>query len=594
MTITNDYKEKYLKYKQKYINLKNNLKGGTCNRCPILGFSQHYEECWHDSLSIIVMYSDGMCDIIQPIFENDIETIITQINKNIDENKIPDYYLPFNIDPSDKEFLKNEINQYVRQLYFRYHNESKEVALLDPLKENIKKYPFLRQPSLQCSLDSVKNIFNIANINNSNPKKYLETDHSGSLIHDLTTISVINYCFMNYNRSAIPKENKYIYQNCLYLYNPIIYEYNTREEFIEFFKKYIDNLDNIKKQLESNKINSIEISLSSDSSDMTHIQAFIKCKNEYYFYDNHGIDETTDTTINNRLVKFEWNSYIVSKIDKFIKEINKLVTTLPADKFNKNDINLYLNDITQEMSGFYYGHEDKQTYGKKYLRTFYIDQLNFNIIENEQNEIEYYKKFTSFIENYSLLSYTNNRCINFILSYINFDNNDIYNDRYFDKIITNKNYILLKEILYKYTNSINLILKYKDKLLNSYTFFYNDKNMYTEFLFLTKNIIDKDIGNNFININYYFKEIVSLYLNSQLSIYDLKIDKIDYVTLLEKYKIEEKIYKSLLYFIIGKDKNQKQINYDIVFQNAEKYSYEIFSNFLTLLLKQIINVYIKN
>jgi hypothetical protein len=156
----NDYKKKYLKYKQKYINLKSSLKGGACNRCPILGFSQHYEECWHDTLSTIMLFSDGICEIIQPIFENNIETIIIQINKNIDENKIPEYYLPFNIESSDKEFFKNEVNQYIRQLYFRYHNEYKDIALLETLQDDIKEYPFFRQPSLECSLESVKNIFN--------------------------------------------------------------------------------------------------------------------------------------------------------------------------------------------------------------------------------------------------------------------------------------------------------------------------------------------------------------------------------------------------------------------------------------------------
>ncbi len=53
------YKEKYVKYKQKYINLKNNLKGGACEKCPIWGFQQHIGECWHDSLSTIMLFSDG-------------------------------------------------------------------------------------------------------------------------------------------------------------------------------------------------------------------------------------------------------------------------------------------------------------------------------------------------------------------------------------------------------------------------------------------------------------------------------------------------------------------------------------------------------
>ena len=42
------YKNKYLKYKQKYFN------GGVCKNCAKVGFEQHRGECWHDAFSTIL------------------------------------------------------------------------------------------------------------------------------------------------------------------------------------------------------------------------------------------------------------------------------------------------------------------------------------------------------------------------------------------------------------------------------------------------------------------------------------------------------------------------------------------------------------
>ena len=455
------YRDKYLKYKQKYINLKNNLKGGACEKCPIWGFQQHIGECWHDSLSTIMLFSDGICDIIQSIFKNDIETIITQINKNIDENKIPDYYLPFNIEPSDKDFFKNEVNEYVRQLYFRYHNESKEVALLDTLKADIKKYPFFRQPSLDCSLDSIENIFNIVNINNNKPTKYLKDIHSGSTIHDLTVLSVINYCFMNYNRYANLNENKYITSFYLDLsYNRLLVA-NFNKKAKEILENYIKYIEYIISLLDTD-ILCIAISLINRTTREGHAQAFIKCNGKLYFYDNNGI-EKIDYKFNTTLVEFNWKEYLKTKFLIIIQRIKDELLTIELDKLDINTFYEKFLDITKVVSGFLIGHRDDVTFGYKMLENMYVDNLIFFKIENEQNditnkqnELEYYKKFDQYLYDGTFFTYNNNKIINHILSNINFNENCIY----FDKIINNNNYKLMYEMFLKYENSVNIIINY--------------------------------------------------------------------------------------------------------------------------------------
>lgn len=46
------YRKKYIKYKEKYLNLKNQY-GGKCSSCTQYGFTNHQGECWNDSLMMI-------------------------------------------------------------------------------------------------------------------------------------------------------------------------------------------------------------------------------------------------------------------------------------------------------------------------------------------------------------------------------------------------------------------------------------------------------------------------------------------------------------------------------------------------------------
>ena len=84
--------EKYLKYKNKYINLKNQIGGVVCLDD---GFVQHYSECWHDSLLTALLLSNEFGDKIQSIIlEKEIDEIISC-------NKPNNFLLPLNIDYDD-------------------------------------------------------------------------------------------------------------------------------------------------------------------------------------------------------------------------------------------------------------------------------------------------------------------------------------------------------------------------------------------------------------------------------------------------------------------------------------------------------------
>ena len=124
-TQQNYYREKYLKYKKKYLTLKMN--GGA--NCANFGFKQHTGECWHDSLSMIFCYCDGIGETIQEIFKSEESFNFFYNDINIDElNGIPIELIPPNYDldiKEEKEKLLNLVKYYFNYIYERYSNEQK-------------------------------------------------------------------------------------------------------------------------------------------------------------------------------------------------------------------------------------------------------------------------------------------------------------------------------------------------------------------------------------------------------------------------------------------------------------------------------------
>jgi hypothetical protein len=85
------YYEKYIKYKQKYFALKNQHGGA---QCLTFGFKQHLGECWHDSLSMLLLQSDKTSD--QFIEKCKYLNISGNLDKRHSELKI--LFSPDNID----------------------------------------------------------------------------------------------------------------------------------------------------------------------------------------------------------------------------------------------------------------------------------------------------------------------------------------------------------------------------------------------------------------------------------------------------------------------------------------------------------------
>ena len=111
------FKIKYLKYKQKYLNLKTNMLSGMLTggaKCPTTGFRQHNGECWHDTLSTLLLYTDGIAETVQEIFDDvnfDVDTFVGAIFY-----KSPLYMAPFNFEFEEEKLYLEYAKDYILNL----------------------------------------------------------------------------------------------------------------------------------------------------------------------------------------------------------------------------------------------------------------------------------------------------------------------------------------------------------------------------------------------------------------------------------------------------------------------------------------------
>ncbi len=322
---SDNYKLKYLKYKKKYLELK----GGA--NCPKMGFFQHLTECWHDALTMILLFSDGLSEHVQKIFD---ET--SEYKFNLDDcmqyaiAHTPKYIRPINISDADNEIFMTYAKDYIRSIFERYENEKLSIIPFDKIpppllpkpdftlpasvieankkltqeRKPIVKKSLYRRDSINQSLSCNYSIFKITKINNLIKMAYKHKVHGGIIYHTLTSISLYNYFLLNYfpeNLEFPDKTKKFIRllpTSLLEKFN--IQTLSIKPDLIDMlYDSIITSLDRLETDINNcigivldiipnfalDKIISHEpIQLS-----MAHAVAFMTCGGKEYFYDNNGV-----------------------------------------------------------------------------------------------------------------------------------------------------------------------------------------------------------------------------------------------------------------------------------------------------------------
>jgi hypothetical protein len=329
MSLVN-YKDKYLKYRTKYLELKNKKLIGGAN-CPKIGYFQHISECWHDALMIILLYSDGLSDHVQKIFD-ETDTYKFDIDECIEYaiTNSPQYLKPINISPADNIIFMEYAKEYIKSLFARYNNEKLSIIPYDKIPPPIAPKPKFtlspeiieanrkipdppikpsryRRDSINESLSCNFSIFQITNINNTKRISYKHKIHGGNTLHTFTTISLYNYFLINYFPKKLETPNT---EQIFTMFDSIILDQAfsigkiKMINNIESFNKILENIVYSLQEMSFRINNCIGILLSVShifkidklisgepiQANMGHAVAFIKCGGKEYFYDNNGVN----------------------------------------------------------------------------------------------------------------------------------------------------------------------------------------------------------------------------------------------------------------------------------------------------------------
>ena len=142
--MTDFYRKKYLKYKQKYLELRDMYGGGKCFE---YGLQQHKGECWHDSITMMLFQSDitNKNDELLNISDDQINRQYTKLlelfsPENIEKNA---YKLPTEI---YIYYLKNKTNPDINDNISKFLDISKKYMfgqvkrIKNRLKHDIPRY----------------------------------------------------------------------------------------------------------------------------------------------------------------------------------------------------------------------------------------------------------------------------------------------------------------------------------------------------------------------------------------------------------------------------------------------------------------------
>ena len=210
-------KNKYCALKRNIDSSKQTLKGGA--NCPMLGFYQHRGECWHDAMSMILLYSDELSEHFQTIFDNDFD--VTDCIEYA-KSDVPYFLMLINIEPKDYEMLYENARIYFSELYSRYMNEKLPIKkIFKKISDKSSITTLFRINSISETIGCTDTIYQITNTN-LNPKyirEWKQYEHGGTIAHDITIISLFNYFLLNYfpEKLKLEKQLKFINMNVIQL-----------------------------------------------------------------------------------------------------------------------------------------------------------------------------------------------------------------------------------------------------------------------------------------------------------------------------------------------------------------------------------------
>ena len=497
-----NYKEKYFKYKNKYLDLKQQY-GSACNNCPILGFHQYSKgqfvgTCSNDTFLTLLLYSDDLSENIQNIFnailrfynvpdpnsdlldfkqeeqdvqkkqeeqdvqkkqEQDVqleyfsnmsyEEFKQKYEKLITEDKQTKNILNVDLDIGQNKFFlplniddKNYDYFYNEGVQYIYNTFFRYYNDMKKLRNPIEKLK--RQISFQQNEACMNNLLNICNINST-----IRISTPSNIVSNYITSNIFNYFLMNCKK-------KFLNLKIINLDNTDI---NNIIELKQMLIK-CSNVGMILKSIDKEKKSG-------------HINGFIKCKNVEYFYDdnglNDGLNDGLDKNIRRTIIEFEWKKKLLSICDDIISNnITDNQSNIFTSELFSIDI-LKLKRYQKKINTFIFVYVDEFINGPNdniYLSNYVTNNIINNLyLMTDYNSDNIYQIYNL------LLEQTKNNTINLQKNYWIINREYLINSKNIKilKLLLDNNYITLKKFLITYLNTNFVTIDELDKFIKEYS-----------------------------------------------------------------------------------------------------------------------------
>jgi len=260
------YLDKYLKYKNKYLQLKKQIGSGiNCDDISKFGLNNRIGSCWNVTIQTVMFYGDPYRDEIQEKLEKfSSETIINNAIKNNNlELLLPSHLLDENnkiLDSSKKllvDFIEDFKKRFLIKIEDSYNNK------IDSSDTN--KTKLNRRNSFTCEIDFVTKFFNLYKINK---ETYGGSFYDSKKLFNLLYVTLVNRGI----------------------------------DLLDILPFQIIDLKEIKKSF------SIEIIIKIDHE--SHAVTFFKCNGAEKFCNN------------NKIIDYKWSSFFEKLIDLNKNKIN--------------------------------------------------------------------------------------------------------------------------------------------------------------------------------------------------------------------------------------------------------------------------------
>ena len=370
-----DYKNKYLKYKLKYLKLiqssGNIPEEEFKHNCFTKIFENYQGECWNNSIQTLLTFTEPFIKMQKKAiinYNSTIEFLVDRMILDAFTNRL--HLKPLHLKEVDID-NDNIFKQYIRGYIIRILKRFKIIYNTN--------YPNLRNTkqisdenlSITCALNALKfSEINKIIINNNN-KNRNRNNHGGQIFNDVFTLNSLSFILL--------ENNNFI--------NIDLYQYKSNYEIDNNLK--IDNIDLIY-NIDINKY--FGLNLSSNE----HSFCVYKCpENKMYYYDDNNIES----------IEFDWITYFKKnhktldsffKINKFIESkeyhiIEPIIKHVIDNKINKwkyCQIIFLINDNRKTRLGYFnkelnqlliYDHNlDEYKLYNNYIKGKHliIDQLN--------------------------------------------------------------------------------------------------------------------------------------------------------------------------------------------------------------------------